>query len=361
MFFPYMSSYSYLFGNRPQQRTPWDEIPGAGYGGTFGTKPWDTDTEPDDNAAPDSFHGFGSGTGRRRALGSGLMALGTSLLESAPRGDLAGGLARGAAGFTEAVGAERERQRRDEIVEREERRRQAEEARAEEQERDRDRAAELANEQGTAELAAWREQQDRGKQARLTTGKSAEQMVTEINELAARNPNDAKLQVMAKRAAGYALGEDSDLNKLADLHEQMTGQAFRQEDFDWKVGAERSATKADIAVGVRADPAAAERRANEELAISRGHLGIARERSNQEKEGLTDLQAYDRLEKKVKEKIDRRVQMQRDNVGREPTPAQMKEWRDQALKEAMAEMEQRVNQVYHFTRDGRFVPGGGVP
>jgi DNA-directed RNA polymerase delta subunit len=35
----------------------------------------------------------------------------------------------------------------------------------------------------------------------------------------------------------------------------------------------------------------------------------------------------------------------------------MQQWRTQALNESMAEMQQRVGQVYQFTRDGRFVLG----
>lgn len=361
MFFPFMSSYTHLFGQQ-RRRSPWDEYSQVG-GGTFGARPWETDSAPDTGGTYDSgtgdFRGFGSAESdrlsRRRALNSGLLAAGVGLLEGAGRGDWSGGLARGAAGFSEAFGAERDRTRREAMELREEQRRRAAEARMDEQERDRNRAADLSHEQGTAELDAWREQQDRGRQQRTRTGKSSEQMVSEINALAAANPKDPKLQVMAKRAAGYALGEDSDLNKLADLHDQMTGQAFRQQDVDFETGAGINRARAEITAGVRPDPAAAERRANEELGISRGHLGIARERAGREKEGLTDLQAYDRLEKKIQSKIDMKIQGFRDRFGREPGTQVMQQWRTEAMNEAMQEMQSGLDQVYRYTEDGRLV------
>lgn len=357
--FPYMSPYMYLFNRYGY---------GMGSQNQYGMQPWDIDSGP--GGRDSEFRGFGSSagagtgtgtqstdpvTGRRRPPASSWIALGTSLLEAAPRGDWAGGLARGAAGFSEQFERDKEIQRRNAIEAQEERRRQAAERRAEEQERDRNRSADLSFEQGTAELDAFKEQQSRGRTARERTGKSADQMVAEINSLAAANPSDAKLQIMAKRAAGYALGEDSDLNKLADLHEQMTGQAFRQQDLDFETEAGIGRAKKEIAAGVRSDPAADDRRADAGLAISREHLNLSKERSAQDKEGLTDLQAYDRLEKKVKEKLDRRYKAHMDSYGREPTPAQREQWRKEALVEAMSEMEQRVNQVYNFTRDGRFM------
>lgn len=362
--FPFMSAYPYLnmMGQRQlgRRRSPWDNNPTTatpGFGGPVAQQPWDLDrTEPTPTG-----RSTGGGWSSKPGIGQGLTALGASLLEAAPTGDWSGGLARGAQGFGNALAQGAEDRRRQEALDREEARRASQEAREVEQEADRNRSADQSYERGNVELEAFREQQRRGQETRARTGKSADQMVAEIDALAARNPNDPKLQVMARRAAGYALGEESDLNKLADLHEQMTGQAFFDEDVDRKTQAGIRSKREEYAAGVEVNPVEEARRDNARadagLAISREHLNISKDRSKQEKEGLTDLQAYDRLEKKVKEKLDNRVRAQYETTGRQPTPAQMAEWRTQALSEAMAEMEQRVNQVYRFTRDGQFVPG----
>jgi hypothetical protein len=359
--YPFMSAYPYLnmMGSLGRRTTsPWDDPTSTttpGFGGPVNAQaqaPWST---------PTSSNSTGGGWASKPGLGQGLTALGASLLESAGRGDFAGGLARGAQGFGEAITAGAERRRQQEMQDREEARRAAAEGREVEREADRNRADDLNHERGNAELDAWREQQARGQEARTRTGKSAEQMVAEIDALASRNPNDPKLQVMSRRAAGYALGEESDLNKLADLHEQMTAQAFYDEDVDRKTSAEIRSKKEMYGAGVEVNPVEESRRDNARadagLAISREHLNLSKDRANQEKEGLTDLQAYDRLEKKVKEKLDARVRAQYESTGRAATPAQMQQWRTQALQESMTEMQQRVGQVYQFTRDGRFVLG----
>lgn len=355
MLFPNPSTYMYMMDMfRPRRRTPWDEVTPIG-GGTFGQRPWDVGGQESDAG----FRGFDSGTGRRGfnrpGMGAGLLALGTSLLEAAPRGDWAGGLARGAAGFGEALTAERERRRREEMEAREEERRRAQETRAESQEERAQNAAELSMERGQAEFDAWKDEQERGKQSRLRTGKTAEQQVAEISEIAAKNPNDLKLQVLARRAAGYAAGEDSDLNKLSLIYDDVINQAFKVPDYQQETEMGIGRSRAEIEAGVRTNPAAVERRANEELAISRGHLGIARERAGQEREGLTDLQAYDRLERKIKEKYDRLVEQHWQATRRRPTPEQDRAWKDQAMKEAMEDMQRSMSRVIRYTNTGDFI------
>lgn len=180
---------------------------------------------------------------RHRALGRGLMAAGIGLLEGAGTGDMTGGIARATAGFSQARDASLDRDRSLALQAVEERRRdaaerrmEAAEGRATAQEDDRDRLADVQFDAATEELHTFRETQDRGRQLRSATGKSADQMVDEINTLAAANPKDQTLQRMAQRAIGYSLGEDSDLNKLAVLHEQMTARLGRDTDADWERG-----------------------------------------------------------------------------------------------------------------------------
>lgn len=363
--FPFMSAYPYLnmmgqLGRRNQTQSPWDDIDTTatpGFGGPVAQAPWDTPT------STSSSRSTGGGWASKPGFGQGLTALGTSLLESAGRGDFAGGLARGAQGFGDALSQGAEQERRRKIEAQEEERRVAAESRATEQEADRNRAADQSYERGNVELEAWRQEQDRGRQSRERTGKSAEQMAVEIQSLAARDPKNEKLQVMAKRAAGYALGEDSDINKLADLHEKMTDEAFYMQDEERDIAAKIQGKKRMYEAGVEVNPVEESQRDNARadagLAISRGHLAVSRERGQQEKEGLTDLQAYDRLEKKVQEKVSRKIQQKFDAKGPQfgaATPAELAQWKREATIEAMEEMKQRMNQVYQFNAAGEGGP-----
>lgn len=175
-----------------------------------------------------------------QARARGLGALGQALLKGSSSGDWGGSLAEGFAGMSEARDSVLERNRVMGMQRSEEERQKAAEARAQAQEADRSRMAPIQQQSAEAELENYREKQQQGRELRAKTGKSADQMVTEINSLAAANPEDETLQRMAKRAAGYALGEDSDLNSLAKLHNDMTVRAGREEDEQWQ-------TKADIA------------------------------------------------------------------------------------------------------------------
>lgn len=328
---------------------------------SYGMRPWDTDTgSHSGDAQRGSFHGFGSDeqdrSSRRRALSSGLLGLGAQLLEAAPRGDYGGGLARGAMAFSEGFQGSRDRDRQISREEAEEARRRAQDARAEEQERDRNQTHDLDVRRANSEYDAWNEQQERGKQTRAMVGKSAEQMAADIEAMAASKPDDPKLQSMAKRAAGYALGEDSDLNKLADLYDDMVSQRYLDEDYDRQTKAGIRRSREEIAAGVAADPKAAERRANEQLAISRGHLANDRERLNVEKNRPTPLQVYDRLEKRVAEKLEAKISAYRENRGLEPMPGLVEQWRQESIREAQAEFERSMGSVMEYTATGQLVP-----
>lgn len=175
-----------------------------------------------------------------QARARGLGALGQALLKGSSSNDWGGALAEGFAGMSEARDSVLERNRVMGMQRSEEERQKAAEARAQAQEADRSRMAPIQQQSAEAELENYREKQQQGRDLRAKTGKSADQMVAEINSLAAANPEDETLQRMAKRAAGYALGEDSDLNSLAKLHNDMTVRAGRDEDEQWQ-------TKTDIA------------------------------------------------------------------------------------------------------------------
>ncbi len=213
-------------------------------------------------------------TALRRARSQGLVALGASLLDSSKDGDWAGGLARGVLGFQQAKNAELERERARAAAHNDELRRQAADLRAEHGEDRADQDLVLRRQTTEADLAtnqvklkAFQDEQDRGRRVRQATGKSADQMVAEINSLAASNPADDTLQRMAKRAAGYALGEDSDLNKLASLHDDMTQRAGREGDLQFSIDA--GLKKAETEAGHGYGPIAEGRRAQEGLAIER--------------------------------------------------------------------------------------------
>ncbi len=223
--------------------------------------------EPDDPFAPDA-------ASRRRARNQGLTALGMALLEGAPRGDLSGGLARGIAGFQEASTGSFDRDLALALQAAEERRRDAAEtragnadARAAAQETDRGQMFGVQYDAAQTELQKFKDDQTRAQQIREATGKSAEQMVAEIDALAAANPNDQKLQLMSKRAIGYSLGEASDLDKLTLLHREMTDEASEQSDYaeETAMGLGRAREQAGLGFG----PVAEGRRAEEGLAVER--------------------------------------------------------------------------------------------
>lgn len=151
----------------------------------------------------------------RRIRGQALMALGIPLMQGAGSGDFSGSLARGLAGFGEATHAGLEENRN---ITRQ--REQDEQRRV--QEADQHRASVQAIEQGGEKHAAWRKDQERGEQVRLKTGKNAEQMVAEIEAMAAKAPDNPNLKAAVQRAKGYALGDDTDLNKLGAVFEDAS-------------------------------------------------------------------------------------------------------------------------------------------
>lgn len=224
-------------------------------------------SQPVDPFAPDA-------DARRRARLQGLVGLGSALLESASSGDVAGGIGRGMQAFVAGREGSLDRDRALALARREEERRAAEEgrrvaaeSRAAAQEIDRNAAADLDMQAGRAKMTAFEEDRARESARRTATGKSATAMVDEINALAAATPDDPTLARMAKRAAGYALGDDSDLGKLDSIYADMLAYSNRDEDAEWKreQGIEQAQAEARYGFG----PIAEGRRAEEGLDLDR--------------------------------------------------------------------------------------------
>jgi hypothetical protein len=262
----------------------------------------------------------------------GLGALGMSLLEGAASNDYSGSIARGMAGMRESMDSDLEQNRRMGMERTEEQRRAAAEARATAQEADRSRlapvqleAAQTGLEAGKLELDTYRERQQQGRDLRAKTGKNAEQMVAEINALAAANPDDEKLQAMAKRATGYSLGDDSDLNSLAKLHDDMTSQAFRDEDVKWKTEAEITAEKERAAAGYGEIPAS--RRAEESLDLDRlrtSYYGRQTDKQFDRDPNVKPATWYDDVNKEIDALIKPTLEARMKHVGESDTGAMMK-------------------------------------
>lgn len=259
----------------------------------------------------------------RRARSQGLVALGASLLDSSKDGDWAGGLARGVLGFQQAKNAELERERLRAAAHNDELRRQAADLRAEHGEERADqelvlrqRSIDADLEANRVKLRAFQDEQDRGNRLRQATGKSAEQMVSEINSLAASNPADDTLQRMAKRAAGYALGEDSDLNKLASLHDEMTQRAGREGDLRFSINA--GLQKAEVEAGHGYGPIAEGRRAEAGLALERRRTELYGGQADKQMDRDPNVKPatwYDDVSKEVNDLIAPAIKQRMERVG----------------------------------------------
>lgn len=339
-----------------------------------GTRPWGgesptidqtsaahpNDDDDETSRTADDFGGFGSKEVRRRALGSSLLQAGSQILAGASTGDFAGGLARGAQAFSGTFSEERDRASNQMRLDREEQRRQAEDARQAAEDARAAESHDLGMETGREQLDDAKERRLVAAEIRERTGKGAEHMAADIRALAAAHPDNQKLQVMARRAEGYSVGDADDVDKLTSLHDQMTSEAFWQSDADREASTRRQALRGDIAAGVAPDPKAAERRANAELGISQGHLALARERAAQDKDEnktkqLTTLQAFDRIQKSAMEKFNRRMAAERDSRG-EPTPGLREKLWSESLQEAQTEFRSLQGVAYQYTANGELIP-----
>lgn len=233
----------------------------------------------------------------RLARGRGLLAFGTSLLGLEAAKDPGAALGRGVSGFTDAMSGTLEEQRQ--IA----RQREADE-REREQEKDRQRQADLTFESGAAELEEFRDKQRRGREIRVLTGKSAGDMVREIEEVSgAESPEAGQARALA------GLGEEADLNRLAELHDAATKRSRRGEDAAFQTEQEIRDAQAKVRAGVVEDPLAAGRRAERGLALeaqrNAAYLESIRERGTGR--APTAAQFEDDVRAEAKTIYDRRV------------------------------------------------------
>lgn len=205
---------------------------------------------------------------------SGLTAAGLSLLANAGRGDIAGSLAQALAAYQSGKRGSEDEQRTDFERRRQDERESeaASRARAAEQRdviRDEDvhRMSVKSGDEADVRLAAFKEEQERGRQLRAATGKSAAVMIDDINAIAGQHPEDQVLAAMAKRAVGYGLGDESDINKLAALHADVTARANRGSEEQHVIDAQIREAQAQAGAGY--GPIVESRRAGERLAIER--------------------------------------------------------------------------------------------
>jgi hypothetical protein len=257
----------------PEPQLPQSPLGGFGSGfGGVGTQPPAAGPDPfalDDDA-------------RRRIRNQGLMGLGAGLLSASSSGDIAGGVGAGLAAFTAARQAAQDREQRQGLARAEEARRVGDdqrawsaERRAQSAEEDRDTRATLEAEAARLNIDHTVEDRARFDAKRTSTASAASRMVEEINGVAAANPEDSTLQRLARQAAAYSLGEDSDLDALTKLHTTLTGRAGLEDDFDRETGLELRRDRAQAAAGYGPIDTAA--RAREGMALERERLGIYRQ------------------------------------------------------------------------------------
>lgn len=190
----------------------------------------------------------------RSARGLAIMNLGLGIASGAGTNDYAGGLARGIAGFTNTVQSERQAA----VAEAAQRRKDERQAKLDELEA---RSKEATIGHVTAEthsledtrahnLTSWQhEEQKRG-----NTPGTAAAMVANIETAAGKDSQEA-----AQARALASLGEDVDLNRLAELHDRIIARSHLGEDAGAKLQGEIPGLKAQITAGVREDPAEAAR------------------------------------------------------------------------------------------------------
>lgn len=201
---------------------------------------------------------------RRDARREGLGALGISLLRGAPTGDFAGSLAEGLAGMAETRNRLMQEAEQRARLSRAERRQELEDARQGRESQERilstQQGREIAGETFERQQALW----GRDDQRRAASGRAAEETVAGIAAVVGADSPEAR------RAKALAeLGEDTDLDRLDKLYEDVIARDRFPEDAERKAQAEIDAIRAKVKAGVEEDPLAAGRRAEEALAIQR--------------------------------------------------------------------------------------------
>lgn len=369
--FPYLSGYMYMLGlNKTpdmSMRSPWDRTPELGdMGDNYATQPWDLA----DSTSSTVFHGTGSGSpitidpdARRHALGAGLTAFGAAMLKhAAERGGLAAGLGEGAQGFSQAFGGEMDKARQEAVQNLQIRHQQTADDRAADEARDRHRASDQDYTINEAKLASVKQKAADDAQSAVATTAAARKMVSNIKAVAQANPADPKLQAMASEIDAFDLGDSSDLNKLAALHQQLLGQAFHAQDSQQQTNDLIAGKKAEIQAGVVSDPRTQQQMEQHRVDIAQGQLNVSRDRAAQAASvgrGVANIppgKIYASIQRKVDTKMHAAELAYRNKSMRPPTPALKEQWRKQALAEATAEVQSQAQTALRFTKDGRFIP-----
>lgn len=204
------------------------------------------------------------------ARGAGLLALGERLFAASNHGGQIGDILQGlASGAREGLSA------RDEVLGHNRdllRQQHADERQAaldERQARSFDEESKIRSATFAHNKSEW----ESADQRKARTSAAATQMVSVIEKAAGPTSPEAE-----RARALAALGEDTDLSRLATLHDEIIDRQRVPEDARLKSRLQIEAEQAAIAAGVAADPRAAEARANRQLAMEAERLALERQR-----------------------------------------------------------------------------------
>jgi hypothetical protein len=380
MGYPFLSAYPYLMrASGGGGSFSWDGSEDPSSAGTGSSLPpiggsafTDVSTDPGSG-----FHGTGPGFGptgvsgspgvdpgvRHRALAAGISALGASLLESSGKNDWAGGLGRGITGFSEAYGGTLDAAQKHDMAVAEMRRKAALDERESRAAADTHVSSVLHNKIDSGKYdQSVQDAADAEKSAQAKSA-AAKVMVANIQTLSQRSPGDAKLQAIAQRAAAFDLGDAADLNKLADLHEQMTGQAFHAQDAAQKTDDTVAGRRAEIDAGVLADPRADLAVRKQQVGIAQGHLDVSRQRAAQAASGgghgaggVTTAAMERQIQTRAAKKYDQMVRAKMATSFRPLLPADKAKFQQQALAEATQEVQGAANTVLKFSGGKFYTP-----
>jgi hypothetical protein len=251
-----------LYPGGPPVGTAMSATHPKGISSFFPSAPEPPNSSPPRNPGDDSEDGERGEPGAplgRSARGLALMNLGLGIASGASTNDYAGGLARGIAGFTNTVQAERQAA----VAEAAQRRKEARQAQLDELER-RSKEATIGHvgaetrslEQGTdlAKGKAAREEQQR--QAAPVV---ANALVLNVEQMAGKDSPEANA------ARAYASLPEPDMDSLRKLQDAVAVRYHLGDDAAAKLKGEVPGLQAQIAAGVREDPAAAAARARQQL------------------------------------------------------------------------------------------------
>lgn len=204
------------------------------------------------------------------ARGAGLLALGERLFAASSRGGQIGDILQGlASGAREGLSARDEVLGRNRDLQRQQHADERQAALDERQTRAFEEESKIRSETFAHNKGEW-ESED---QKKARTSVAAAQMVSVIEKAAGPTSPEAE-----RARALAALGEDTDLSRLATLHDEIIDRQRLPEDARLKSRLQIEAEQAAIAAGVAADPRAAEARANRQLDMEGARLGLERQR-----------------------------------------------------------------------------------